>query len=228
MGRRLRYVIDGLEFRTKQAAVEHVRAILYGHEFEQPIVGPAFSFLMDLLGRHKSAGQKAGCGVAVIFTRANPLFPNNRGFWLRRTDGTETDFSFWECLSPSSRDDCVRQAARLEIADQVIRFRDTVFARSDGKITCELTGERIGVGESHVDHVPPDTFAAIWERFLDEHGLISDDIDLTESRDGDIGQRIADPELAAAWQQFHWDSATLRVVSRWGNLSVAKRAARVQ
>jgi hypothetical protein len=82
--------VAGLVFRTKTALRDHVRAILYAHAPEAPIGPPSASFLEALLSRHPHREQKVGVGVACFFVRINAQISTQRGFWLRRVDGTET------------------------------------------------------------------------------------------------------------------------------------------
>ena len=85
-------------FKTKKAAIEHFRKYLHEAEEWKPLEGDAFDDVCGLIMRHPSKDEKIGSGIDAIYVRQNPMFPTQRSFWIRRTDGTETDFSYLRCI----------------------------------------------------------------------------------------------------------------------------------
>jgi hypothetical protein len=224
MGKRHPVMVNGTTFPTKAALLGHVRGILYRHAPGTPIGEPDRSFLLALLGRHASAGRKVGVGVAALTVELNAVFPGNRGFWLTRTDGTRTDWSFLECVSPSSRLAEFKAACRRAVAGQVIEFRQRAFAEAGGTVTCPVTGRRVGVADSHVDHAPPLTFERLLADFVAENGLDPEAVEVLQHGDGDIETRLVDQDLEARWCEYHRRRAVLRVTSREGNLTQGRSA----
>ncbi|KAG0566264.1 hypothetical protein KC19_7G050700 [Ceratodon purpureus] len=51
-----------------------------------------------VLTYHPKYSEKVGCGIAYIKVDNSPDYPDVRCFWLVRTDGSETDFSYRKCL----------------------------------------------------------------------------------------------------------------------------------
>lgn len=157
------YTIGAHTFSGKDKIREHARRILDRHEPESPISGPAAAFLKELLARHPNYGRKVGVGVREIFVRINWKAEGyeNRCFWIRREDGTETDFSYTECIWPTDHRKKFLIACRNAIREQVREFRDGERARLGKIATCPVTGREFAVDEAHVDHVHPNTFESL-------------------------------------------------------------------
>ena len=104
-------------------------------------------FLLDLLALHPEADQKVGVGVDHFDVRQNGT---TVGFWVVRSDQTETDFSFISCLRAPTHEEQVRAAMREAVRDQKFFFRDAEF--SAGAVHCPVTGEALTPETSHVHH----------------------------------------------------------------------------
>jgi hypothetical protein len=218
--------IYGETFPTKKAAEERIKAIRDAATVGQPIPPEDLAFMLDVLERHPNADEKIGVGVASMRIEKIPPWFKNKGFVLTRVDGTETEFSYLHCLTPRSPLQDLKAALRAEVADQVIAFRDEVFALSlDEHITCPVTGQRITVRESHVDHWPPQTFDQIARDFITARDLDPARVEILGYGDGETVKRLANRELADDWQRCHEEVARLRVVSIRANLSDIKRGA---
>lgn len=216
-----KYYFGGLGFNSKAAVTKYIQSeILYAYEDRQPVSPGHFAFLLDLLKSHKRSSQKIGCGIAAIWSQPNPLYHNNRGFWLRRTDGTETDFSFYQCLSPTTNAKDALSALRSAIRPQIDEFRTEAFRATD-RLICPVTGDTVMLGNHHVDHATP--FQKLVDAWLAEQQLTLEKIDVDPHGDGDIEDRITDPALAASWAAFHRAYARLRIVTREANLSILRR-----
>lgn len=173
-------------------------------------------FLRDLVTLHPDAEAKVGCGIDHFEVRQNF---NYDGFWILRTDGSETDFSFMKCLYGASQEAKVRSAMRYAVVDQKLAARDLAFAGAE-ILTCPVTGEPIRVSDCHIDHDSP-TFVQIADAFAEQAGGYAS-IE-TISVDGNIGRRFVDSALSSRWEAFHQERANLRAVSVRANLSVLRR-----
>lgn len=207
--------IGGVAFASKAAAQRHIRGIVNDAPIG-PLSGEAFEFVLALLQRHSRAETKIGCGVASISVRAVQPY-GTRCFWITRHDGTETDFSWHECLSPSSQEDKFLRACRNTVRPQV------AAAKASPPERCPITGEELGPDNLHVDHAEPWTFEAIVDAFVRERGLNIETLDLDGDEDGEVVQRFADAALATDFAEFHEKRANLRCVSVRANLSVLRR-----
>jgi hypothetical protein len=195
-------VLGGVTYPTKKAVHERCRRMQLGQE---PLDD---AFLRDLLALHPEVEKKTGCGVARFYVGGNEY--GGECFWLERTDGTRTDWSFRVCLYPhlSKQASNVIAAMRVLVAPQVIAFRDAAFAGTE-LCLCAITHRLIARREAHV---------ALVKRFFAARGQQFDDVQITTSIDGMTGRDIIDPELARAWIEFHGEHARLQVTSAMANM----------
>lgn len=220
------YTVAGEFFGTQKELVERVQSIIRTSKNKVPLDMIDSAFVMNLLERHPDAEQKIGCGVDYLYVNENPMYPGerNRGFYLVRTDGTHTDFSYRECLKPTPHKKKVFNAMRAAIESDTLAFKNAAFSKSS-VLTCPDTGKPITFAGSHVDHVAPLTFVFLVDNFMSLVGLSFDDIALTPSGDNQFQDKFADKQIEKAWQKYHAENAKLEVVSQWANLSIRKQAA---
>lgn len=213
-------VIGPYSFPTKKAATEQIRTVLHSSELEQPLVGEALTLIRSLLSLHHEAEMKIGSGVRSIEVRIIEF--GSRGFWITRTDGTMTDFSYRTAMSGAPTPKANVQAAlRWEIQHQIEAFRDDAF--KDGMIRCPLTGQVMTRGMANVDHAEP-TFAEMAENFAAVTGGWS--ALEVECEEGPGCRRLLrDRELGETWRRYHQQVARLRVVHRDANIARHKAGA---
>lgn len=215
--------INGIQFKTKSNLVDYIRTIVAKYEDEQTLDTDDTRFVLALIDNHPQAAIKIGNGIDSIIVRRNPIYTQTRGFYLNRVDATGTDVSWTECLTPTPHHKKVIRALRVLIEEQTFAFKQKFF---DDEVdpTCELTGQSITFLDSHVDHVPPLTFDSLVEQFCNEFGFDLNTIPLRDDlADNKYVDLLDDDLLALRWQDYHHQRAVLRVVSRFGNLSIAKR-----
>lgn len=216
MAKRKPVRIGDVVFKTKKAATEAVRGILYAYNVGSTLGAEHEAFMVDLFRLHPEWELKRGCGIASVQVEQNL---GTRGFWLTRTDGTRTDISFVKSLSPPRHEHDVRAALRTEVREQVREFK--AASLTPGTI-CPITGHTLDAGNAHVDHAPPE-FDELIAMFLVENQLSVDGISVNPTEDGSTDTLLADRELAARWQEFHREHARLRLVTKTANLSVLRR-----
>jgi hypothetical protein len=214
--------INGERFNTKTDLRNRIRALRDKYEDNVPLENDDFDFMLDLLRRHEEPDRKIGCGVWFMYVKANPVFKSNRGFWLVRHDGSETDFSFEICLKHETKMQKFKSACRTAIADDILKFRNDFFVNNKNPY-CELTGQSLEKHNCHVDHKPPMTFDEIVTRFIKAKKVDVDTVKLLTAEDGRIRNELADQVLKESFIVFHRWYANLRVISRWGNLSISKK-----
>lgn len=217
-----KYVIGGLTFNTKTAVTDYTKETLLGTEAGQALSGERFGVIRDLLNFHPEAEQKIGCGVERIEVRRNPEFGHNaRGFWIVRTDGTETDFSYKKCLEGDSayRNKFIR-ACRFAVKQHMEDFKSRFFDMAVNP-TCQLTGASLTTQNSHVDHIPPYTFERIVQSFAVLNSLNLDDPSLCENgTDGLLIPSFATELIRDKFVYYHNAHAQLRVISADANMSL--------
>lgn len=213
------YRIGKESFRRKLEVTERCRGILNSGLLGSMVVGDDLFFLCELLLFHKSYSTKARSGISSITIEQNPVFPSQRGFWIKRMDGTRTDFSFIECISPTPISTAIKSAFRHEIVAQILEFKNEFFGSCTCR-TCEITGDAITPQNCHVDHQQPKTFDWLADKFIKENNLEPESIGLMGHEDGRVFEELSDRELGYRWAEFHRANCSLRVVSAKANLSV--------
>lgn len=219
MPKKQTYEIAGEVFVSKQAVKDKVSKLLGRlgtvSEEDEP-------FVLELLARHRNAQQKIGAGVQRIEVRRVKPY-NTYGFYIVRVDGTGTDFSYKECLDPSTPMQRFTAACRTAILHQRNAVRDAAFAEYR-LIKCLITGETISRETCHVDHAEPWTFDAIVASFVESHVIDVSTTPLSGGGDNETQQSFADERMTYAFCAFHKERASMRVVSKRANLSVLRRA----
>lgn len=212
--------IGHLEFSSKAKAGDFFRAILRRHGPGAAVIGQDAADLAALLKLHPHYMAKLGCGIAGFTVRLDDF--GQQGFELIRTDGSRTDFSYRECISPTSPRTRFRGALRLVVAADIVTARNAYLDHNSGRIFCAETGVRLALAEAHLDHRWPLTFEALAEEFGTVHSLVDYGSLLAPHRDGNTGDRLVDPRLAANFRDFHAAVAELDFVSKQVNLAHRK------
>lgn len=215
------YSVNGQDFRTQQELTTYVRAILNRYPLGQSVDLFDYPFMLDLLRRHPDAEQKIGSGASAIYVGETPPY-RTRCFFLIREDGSETDFSYLECIRATPHANKVRLALRAAIEPQILAYKQVAFAAA-GWVNCPDTGARLVLATAHVDHRAPLTFERLIEMFLAHEGLDFDAIEVIPSADLTYHDELVDPALRARWVQFHQEHARLEIVSATANLSLRTR-----
>jgi hypothetical protein len=210
-------------FPTKGKAQKACQDILNGYPLGATVSDPEHhGFLEDLMLHHPESETKIGIGILWFEVRRNPKYPSQRGLFLIRHDGTETDFSYISCLTPPTHRTDVLSALRSAISEQVMTVARDAFA-SGQPVSCPITGElMLSTADAHVDHSDP-TFLQLASDFAASEG--GWDAIVLRSADGLIGMSLTDLDQLDRWVHRHYQLANLRVVSRIANLSLLRRAA---
>lgn len=215
-----KYTIAGRQFASKKAVEDECRRIRDAYAALTPVrEAEDFAFLLGVLRLHRDAAEKIGPGVRAFWSDYTTY--GTRGFWLERLDGTKTDWSFLHALKHPSRREEALSALRNEIRYQIEDFRDRAFAGKDF-VVCGISGQPVGLGEHHVDHVTP--FNSLAEAFVAQYKAKLEDIEIQPSRDNSVTRLLQCQEDREAWQRFHAQRATLRIVSIKANLSRPRSA----
>lgn len=212
-------------FRTKEDANAYIQRILYHYADGEQLAEDDLAFMVEVLKHHPRADEKIGIGVCAIRVQREAQWGTMQ-FALVRPDGSSTDFSFKKCLYPVSTLQIFKKACRDLVANRIKQFRYAQFTRAKSEtLICPISGETMARLGSHVDHIPPQTFDALVERFITEEKLDVDAVEITGLSDGEMRNGFADTSLEERWQRFHETHARLRVVSAFANLSDVKRGA---
>nr|MCU0649682.1 DCL family protein [Gemmatimonadaceae bacterium] len=85
-------------FGTQKSAMDEARRVRDRYADGQMVTGDDVDFLMDLLYLHSEAADKIGSGVAGFSVDRDHVYRTTRCFFVHRTDGSSTDFSFENCI----------------------------------------------------------------------------------------------------------------------------------
>lgn len=156
-----RYRFGPFGFSSKKAVYAHARDVRGRYGPRQPIVGPDdCAFVADLYRSNVEVAEK-GRDVAWFFWARSPEHPTNC-FWIRRPDGTETEFGMRACLDGVER--LNRQSLRAAVKEEIDAFRVSRLAPGTTTFVSEFSGKVFPVSEAEVDHVRP--FDQIIDQFF--------------------------------------------------------------
>jgi len=215
--------IGDLTFASKKDAKAFFREMLGRYTDGQTIESGDAIHLEALIERHPEAEHKIGCGVKRFYRDATDQ-PTSC-FWIERTDGSCTDFSFHSCVDMKGKSlyqefsEACREAVRQElIAAKGRHFK--AHADSTGRLACDVTGEMIGIDEAHLDHAKPMTFQVIVATFCAAHEIKISPHLLSRPSDAQFVTTFADLAIAERFRQYHRRVAVLRIVKAKKNLSL--------
>ncbi len=224
---------NGRTWPTQAAAIEHFRQMLARYADNETVgVVADHNDLLALLQHYDAAGHdgpsKIGVGVGAFMRKRNNFDGgfSTSGFWVRRIDGTETDFSYIQAIKGRpGADREFYEACRVAVAEDILAAKQAFFAThqdSSGRVPCELSGQLIQFDEAHIDHVDP-TFRQLVATFRAACGWL-DAIPagvLTAAADRQTQTRFGAAGAADAFREFH-KVALLRVVA--ANVNIAQAA----
>lgn len=227
---------NGRSWPTQTAALDHFKAML--HRYGNGAVVEDRTDHEDLLGLIQRFDEaitdgppKIGAGVECFMRRLNVRegVYATPGFWVRRIDGSETDFSYIHAVKgqPKGRAKEFYDACRAAVQADLQAAKERHFwlhGDDDGKVPCDLTEKHITIAEAHIDHAYPTfnqlviTYRAAkgWGRDIPE-GL------LTRPADAQTHTLFEEPAEAENFRRYHHQVAVLRVIDRGANLSMAAK-----
>lgn len=224
---------NGRSWKSQTAALTHFQDMLARHSDNQVVEDRSdHDDLVALLERYDAvitdSPAKIGSGVEHFFRRRNVGEGySTPGFWVHRTDGTDTDFSYISAVKgePKSNAQEFYDACRGAVAAGFLAAKKRHFETlgdGAGRVPCDLSDELITFAEAHLDHAYP-TFGQLVVSFRAargwQHGVPVGV--LSPPADAQITTSFIDASAAEAFRQFHRGAATLRIVSRERNLAMS-------
>lgn len=220
---------DGRFFKSKTDAARHFSALLRSKKIDDVIEidTPDGADLLALLRRHPEAESRIGCGVARFFVGLACGDYGGFGtscFWLERTDGTRTDWSYRTALDGRHRrtKERIALACRSAVRDQT----SEAFwaAQTDGGWLCAMSGDTLPAGRAVVDHAQPWPFWRIVEAFVEREGGMDELAKaLRPTEDGVGGEFFAAQEVADRFAAWHREVAVLQVIDVAYNAALGGR-----
>lgn len=211
VGRKKRMELGGKYFPSKGDLQVYIQSILAtGNKM---LVGEEAAVVEDLLLLHPNADEKIGSGVQHIEVGLSPQKTHNC-FYVVRTDGSKEHFSYKHCLSECSQERLIEKrrtsAYREAVADQIMEFRRSKQPNS----YCESCGSNQNL---QVDHfIPFENLVADFEKGKTD---IPDEFENADRIACNKRFRTSDRAYQEAWQQYHKEHASLRLLCRQCNLT---------
>ena len=202
------------QFASKAAVQRRAKELLRTVPVGTSLAGQDLAFVLALLALHPRSAEKVGAGISRVLIQAG--MHRRPGFWLQRTDGTATDFSYMKCLGIKNSRSDILKAFRFCVVDQVLRVREEQLAGRT-EFFCPVDQVVVPASDAQVDHAPPNTFQVLLEQFLLVEELQLSDVQVSGSGDGSMDKWLTDKELAQRWDAFHYQYAKLRLISSAAN-----------
>jgi|JFJP01.1.fsa_nt_gi hypothetical protein len=218
------YQVADKEFSTKSALEKYIQGILHHYQDKQNLSDNDLTFMLEVLKFHPDYELKRGIGIKVICVKQNTVY-HNKCFWLIRLDNSETDFSYKECLKPTSHEQKFRNACRVAIEPYTQVFKQQFFDNSKMEIRlCPYIQEKLEPRNSHVNHKSPNTFKKLMDDFILLNNLDIHKVKIiSASSDQNYQDRFVDKNLEKSWINYHNSHAILEVISKEANLKLPKR-----
>ena len=165
---------------------------IYKKERCQEILNKGFisvedeNFLLELIKSHPNYELKVGNGILEFFIKKTQW--GNNGFYIKRIDATETDFSYIQCLNPTSKLQNIKTACRSAIAEDMLRIK------------------RRGYIAHH--EVP---FIDIFNLWIKDKDI--DEVELNESKDNCVTIYFKDNCIAEDFRTFHNSISKMKEVT---------------
>jgi len=230
--------LGSLVFKTQSEALTHFKKILNSYSDGDRISNSSHhSDLMALLDRYDPILQEVGeplkgDGRINYFERRLNTGTgwSSSGFWVIRTDGSETDFSYIDAVKgkPKGASQDFYNACREAVALDLIKAKKGAFdtyGDSERRVACELTGKLVTIDDAHLDHAWP-FFSHMVSGFRAARGWGSQIPSgvVSEPADGQLKAVFTDQAVADAFRDYHHTQAVLRILSKEANLQTASSA----
>ncbi|RWQ37046.1 MAG: DUF3223 domain-containing protein [Mesorhizobium sp.] len=217
---------NGSEWPNKRSAENHFRSMR--DRWPRNVVIDAaddHDDLCALLERYDetitTGPSKTGCGVDHFVTRENSVHGGiSIGFWVIRTDRSETDFSFIDAVAglPRNTDAQFVEACRESVFPELMAAKEAFFRTHgdvSGQVPCAVTGHLISFDAARVDHAPKTLRDLAWEfRLREGWGSAIPDGIISRPLDAQLETTFVDMNAMVRFTAFHRTHATLRMVSK--------------
>jgi Protein of unknown function (DUF3223) len=211
MARKQPMELGGKYFPSKGELQAYIQSILAtGNKI---LVGEEAAVVEDLLLLHPNAEEKIGSGVQHIEVGISPQKTHNC-FYVVRTDGSKEHFSYDPCLRQYNMEQLTKRrresAYREAVADQIMKFRQSKQPHS----CCEICGSKQNL---HVDHIV--RFENLVAAFEQGKTDIPDEFENADRTVCNKRFLKRDRSYREAWQQYHKERASLRLLCQRCNLT---------
>jgi hypothetical protein len=217
-------IAGGKIFKSKTELQKYCTLILKNEKLNKSLDGNSFEVINDVLKLHHNYSEKVGIGNYKIGIRECFINKRNRQFYIIRGNGTNTDFSFYKCISRPSKLTSIKSSLRESIKDQVIKYKEQLFIDNqddNNNIICQETFSYIKRSNSHLDHYPLH-FDTIVYNWLKSININLSDIELLPMQDNKAAHFLKNYNLKKNFYDYHKQNAKYRIVLDKVNLKREK------
>ena len=193
------FSIGNQKFSSKASCAKYIRTILHKPRMDSALNNEEFCFMLEVLKKHPRADYKIKQGIKSIFVKKTKY--GKLGFYALRNNGSKTDFSYLQCLSPSSKLLKTKIACRKAIRPSILEFKDKFF--SVNKV----------VRNNHIIHHEKPSFDQIFIDWIKEKSINIEKIELGGFVDNCETVYFLDKEVEKSFVEFHNKHAELKVLS---------------
>lgn len=216
-------IVGHKTFKTQKDALEFFKEMLNSYRVNTTINGENHDLLLAVLERHPEAQQKIGVGIKRFYKA--PTDKGTNCFWVERTDGTKTDFSYLTAVKAKDKSlyQEFSEACRNAVSNDLTKAKEMFFmenADENGKVECEITGDKIAIYESHLDHKKPMTFQVIVNTFILANNITLSKQMISASKDQQFEKEFTDQVIKAKFIDYHHKIAQLRIINSKSNLGL--------
>lgn len=174
-------------------------------------------FLASIFINHPNWLEKRGVGVKDISRMRTPY--GKIGFQIIRKDGTSTDISFIESITPSSPLQKIKRACRTACKSEILKFKSNINWGID---TCALSNEVLYNDNTDIDHYDL-TFNELFNLWIKDKDIKLLNNNLAKSKDNVFEDYFEDAEINEDFLKFHNKNSKLRAVTKNINRSFLKK-----
>ena len=231
---------NGRVWPTKTAAKEHFKSML-GRYADNDIIDADDDHddLSALLERFDvlvaDGAPKIGVGIERFERRLNRGDGwSSPGFWVIRTDGTSTDFSYVKAVDGNAKSQSQEfyDACHNAVSRDLLKLKQKQFdhfSNGDGEIECDLTGELVSFPNASLSHATP-SFGTIVDAFRRLKGWEGGPPPgtLTSSEDEQLSTHFTDDAVSREFRDYHHKVAVLRIIAKHRPPGSVSRSAAVR
>lgn len=212
--------VGGKNFKNKTTLTNYCKFILNNADNKSILEGDWLDVMKDVVVMHERFEEKTKNLDYTVGVRTCSVNPRNRQFYILRSDGTDTDFSYYKAIGSSSKVGRIKTALRESVREQMIDFKDAYFKENEdskGYVVCSETNLKMKRKDSHMDHYPKQ-FDEILQEWVTDNNVNSDELEIYPAGDNTNAWIFKDQSLLESFVNFHESVAEYRMVLNKVNL----------
>ena len=201
--------IQGQTFSTKKSLKEKCKEILNSYKDGVRLNLFDEEFMIDFFTQLAKSNKLKGLKIVEVYVRKSKKFPNLQ-FWIKREDGTETDISYLNCISPRKKIDEISDACRRAVESIITEYK----FKHVYPTTSDLSGQSILCpDDAEVDHYDMDFVELVSNWVSLNGGEEKVHSKINETEDGSEKTEFTDRALVESFIQYQNSHTHLRLIT---------------